>query len=88
MSGGPVTYRYEDQSTSLVSARMIGLYPTHQDTIEPQESRVTCMICEFQKINVVLMPCGHKAFCNDCLRLAKSICPVCRKRFTNTVRID
>ena len=39
-----------------------------------------CCICQSEKPNIVLDPCGHLCLCNQCSHESKSIseCPICR----------
>jgi len=57
------------------------------------DDKDTCKICFTEKINAVILPCGHFALCIDC---AKNLlrrnprntkCPICRNAVTNITQI-
>ncbi len=50
--------------------------------------RSGCGVCLEDNELLVLVPCGHRHFCRGCLRsLAPRLCPLCRKRFTDYVKV-
>jgi hypothetical protein len=56
--------------------------------IETLESKVTCVVCQTNFRNIVILPCNHLATCITCCKnplLTK--CPICRKEITDTIRI-
>ncbi|KAK2198090.1 bifunctional Zinc finger [Babesia duncani] len=66
--------------------------------IAPQESRdmfgmgdevdEDCLICIANKMDTVLLPCGHSSFCSTCLAaLRNEKCPVCRSEFESFVKL-
>lgn len=50
-----------------------------------------CKICYINKINIVMIPCGHIACCSGCINLSfknnHKSCPVCRGSVANLVNI-
>lgn len=83
-SSGKATYRYAE-NPSMTSATLIYEPSFRNSSVEPQDKGL-CKICESNFINVQLMPCGHKVFCNECVKLTKATCPICRKNVTRVVR--
>mmetsp|Transcript_11424 Transcript_11424/g.25182 ORF Transcript_11424/g.25182 Transcript_11424/m.25182 type:complete len:810 (+) Transcript_11424:124-2553(+) len=51
----------------------------------------SCCICISQTAQCAFVPCGHRCVCEDCLHQVQALptrnCPVCRKAFTQVVRI-
>ena len=48
----------------------------------PIYSAETCVICLYEKTEMVFMPCGHACSCKDCfdiLSIGSKLCPLCRK---------
>lgn len=52
---------------------------------EVEDSKV-CKICYEEERNVCFVPCGHVVACAKCA-LSTDKCPMCRKTFTNAVRL-
>jgi len=44
-----------------------------------------CTICMENKVNCVLIPCGH-LYCSGCV-MTNGFCPHCRKEFNNVQRL-
>lgn len=93
MKAGPVQYQYQDpiqpinsiknnsfEQSKLLSARQISLQ--EQSFLEDKD---LCKICFAQKINTVLLPCGHRNFCKQCCKMGIQLCPICRKPVSNVV---
>lgn len=47
-------------------------------TIDNTED-MTCKICLINKIQLVLLPCGHLCSCRECAVSSDSKCPICKK---------
>ncbi|ORM40610.1 uncharacterized protein BXIN_1925 [Babesia sp. Xinjiang] len=46
-----------------------------------------CLICLSNRMDTVLLPCGHASFCFNCLQsLRTEKCPVCRGTFASYIR--
>ncbi|GFE55407.1 E3 ubiquitin ligase [Babesia ovis] len=46
-----------------------------------------CLICLSNRMDTVLLPCGHASFCFSCLQSLRSEkCPVCRGSFTSYIK--
>ncbi|EDO05518.1 Zinc finger C3HC4 type (RING finger) family protein [Babesia bovis T2Bo] len=46
-----------------------------------------CLICLSNRMDTVLLPCGHASFCYTCLQsLRTEKCPVCRGSFTSYIK--
>lgn len=83
------------QSSSLsASAEMVNC-PTvngsgssmEEDETEPNpKSDRTCKICYVNEYNTAFLPCGHVVACAKCAS-SVTACPLCRKEFTNVMRI-
>lgn len=49
-----------------------------------------CIMCMEKKIDCIIIPCGHIAACNDCLKKwfeKNHICPICRKEKSEFLQI-
>jgi len=62
-------------------------------SLKPHSEPIECKICAAGEANVVLRPCGHGGFCEDCTRRlvgAKStaFCPYCRAPIQAFLKID
>lgn len=58
---------------------------TPKDEPEVEDSKL-CKICFAEERNVCFVPCGHVVACAKCA-LAADKCPMCRRTFTNAVRL-
>jgi hypothetical protein len=45
-----------------------------------------CVVCLHKAATFALVPCGHRAYCQDCCRLIQTCC-VCRSSILGCVRI-
>lgn len=66
----------KNDEAELLKKRLLQM----QEEIKEQH---VCKICLDKKINVMLLPCGHIAFCNDCASSLK-LCALCRTRIEDT----
>ncbi|EKX74196.1 conserved hypothetical protein [Theileria equi strain WA] len=84
-------------SLSRLSTRVFKQVVFSGDAIKPQEPRdmfgmgdvrdTECLICIANKMDTVLLPCGHGSFCSKCLYgLRNDKCPVCRRNFYSYVK--
>ncbi|CAH0720023.1 unnamed protein product, partial [Brenthis ino] len=66
------------------------LNETSQTTIKNGDNNIEdtklCKICFNDERNVVFVPCGHVVACAKCA-LSTDKCPMCRRTFTNAVRL-
>lgn len=49
-----------------------------------------CVICQDQPKSMVLLPCRHLCLCRNCtyhLQSYRTICPLCRERFCETIQV-
>ncbi|GMN32064.1 hypothetical protein TIFTF001_046581 [Ficus carica] len=88
-------------SAPLLPEEILLEEPIHYPTIDlgsdtfsqPTNNEVSassCVICWEAAIEGACIPCGHKAGCMSCLtkiKSKKSVCPVCRSKITEVVRI-
>lgn len=55
------------------------------------DENLACPNCKIKTKNIVLMPCKHLSFCEDCYHLLKdrekSCCPCCKLKFQNFFKI-
>ncbi|XP_023937799.2 baculoviral IAP repeat-containing protein 2 isoform X2 [Bicyclus anynana] len=58
--------------------------PAEQE--RPEDDAKLCKICYNEERNVCFVPCGHVVACAKCA-LATNKCAVCRRTFTNAVRL-
>lgn len=61
---------------------------SNQDTI----NRDRCVICIVNKKDTLFYPCGHESCCNSCakefmLQARFKICPICRDRIVDIVKV-
>jgi len=45
-----------------------------------------CKICYENKIECVILECGHRILCGKCARLPLKECPICRKKIVRIVK--
>nr|AAL92171.1 inhibitor of apotosis protein 1-like protein [Aedes albopictus]ABP35664.1 inhibitor of apoptosis protein 1 [Aedes albopictus]ABP35665.1 inhibitor of apoptosis protein 1 [Aedes albopictus]ABP35666.1 inhibitor of apoptosis protein 1 [Aedes albopictus]ABP35667.1 inhibitor of apoptosis protein 1 [Aedes albopictus] len=71
----------EEESTA-----MVGCSSDEDEPNRKQDTSRTCKICYVNEYNTAFSPCGHVVACAKC---ASSVtkCPLCRKPFTNVMRI-
>lgn len=65
---------------------MVGCSSDEDEPNRKQDTSRTCKICYVNEYNTAFSPCGHVVACAKC---ASSVtkCPLCRKPFTNVMRI-
>lgn len=56
---------------------------TEQSRNEERNQTTMCKICLDRDIQVVFIPCGHLAACNDCFNRLNG-CPICKRTITRT----
>lgn len=48
-----------------------------------EETQISCVVCWKNKKTHVFIPCGHHAFCKECVDILKTFetirCPICRQ---------
>lgn len=79
----------EESNPMTSMAHMSASSGLEEDEDEPnrkQDTSRTCKICYVNEYNTAFSPCGHVVACAKC---ASSVtkCPLCRKPFTNVMRI-
>lgn len=79
------TIRNSHSPTSHTSASS-GLEEDEDEPNRKSDTSRTCKICYVNEYNTAFSPCGHVVACAKC---ASSVtkCPLCRKPFTNVMRI-
>lgn len=92
----PLTPNSASGTTSSVKIDMHKQVCFSNDFQHPQEPREMygmgdtesdCLICITNKMDTLLLPCGHAGFCYICLKsLRNDKCPVCRGVFTSYIR--
>jgi hypothetical protein len=48
-----------------------------------------CIICEYEKINTCIVPCGHLIICFKCYELWKKKlidCPLCQNKISQVIK--
>nr|AAW21999.1 inihibitor of apoptosis-1 like protein [Aedes aegypti] len=65
---------------------MVGCSSDEDEPNRKLDTSRTCKICYVNEYNTAFSPCGHVVACAKC---ASSVtkCPLCRKPFTNVMRI-
>lgn len=54
----------------------------------PLSSQNVCAICKSNRSTYALVPCGHRALCEECQEsLEQQRCPICAQPFDTTLRI-
>ena len=48
-------------------------------------SNELCVVCQVQKSEICLLPCGHRCVCRACCFMIKLKCPVCRTDVSKTI---
>jgi hypothetical protein len=55
---------------------------------ENQKKSNECVVCYDRESNVILIPCGHLALCEECSKVSSvSKCPVCRSNIQQRVKV-
>ena len=52
-----------------------------KSTLSPDtiQSKIKCIVCFNNNVDVILIPCGHISICKGCLdKVDRNKCPVCR----------
>jgi len=73
----------EERATSTFTATQHNTTPQINTTALASES---CVVCYENKINCVLLECGHRALCMDCGNKLTD-CPMCRKPIERIIRV-
>lgn len=47
----------------------------------------SCIICWSGKATHVVVPCGHQAYCSDCVPKTLADCPICRVPMTSVIKL-
>lgn len=89
-STAPTSLQSSQSSSLSVSAEevnaMVGCSSDEDEPNRKSDTSRTCKICYVNEYNTAFSPCGHVVACAKC---ASSVtkCPLCRKPFTNVMRI-
>ncbi|XP_035697595.1 inhibitor of apoptosis protein-like [Branchiostoma floridae] len=59
--------------------------PTQESELERLREERMCKICMEEEMEIVFVPCGHFAVCQNCSASLRC-CPMCRKNIDGTVR--
>jgi hypothetical protein len=92
-----VSARAADVDSAIFAAESrVGAKSAGDTAEEPGSKRVKtdgqsgslCCICQSAPCELVLQPCKHLCICQVCLpRMPRRLCPMCRKDFTDTLRV-
>ncbi len=81
------------QPASVTTSTDAELQPTQQQTAAEEQyteengTKDSCIICQCDQVNVVILPCRHTCVCRECLlRLDK--CPMCRSFIQSYFTLD
>ena len=81
---------YQMMHNSMSDDNLIRTFPGNEIYTNMDENLV-CPQCQLRTKNMVLMPCKHLSFCEECYYLVKdnekSRCPCCKQRFDNFYKI-
>ena len=66
---------------SIPGARMKSTPNNHQGM-----ENLTCRACKAKEVSMLLMPCRHLCFCDDCDRFI-NVCPICQLIKTKSVQV-
>jgi len=59
----------------------------HGEEMDALSHAKKCLICWEHDISMVVVPCGHLCFCEECCKqYQKDTCPVCRNPITNIIK--
>jgi len=80
----------EEQSQERKQRRFSSPVPPVQavakDATPGNEDEDLCKICYENKIECVILECGHRILCGKCARLPLKECPICRKKIIRIVK--
>lgn len=62
-------------------------YKTNESKISTTISSTICKICWEEDVNTCFSPCGHAVACAKCALSIYKNCPICRKVYTNIIRL-
>jgi len=72
---------------------VIDIQTTHKNSLEntvlSEKNEVMCEFCSIKVADVVILPCGHSVYCNDCLEKwyeTCSLCPKCKVIMSDVVQ--
>ena len=82
---GSAPYRGAPMGGAPVLAQMGGMMPQNQ-LIRNDSDANLCKVCMVNRINTVMVPCGHQCICSECAKTLNKECPICRKRVTQVVK--
>jgi hypothetical protein len=62
------------------------------EILKSNVSKYECIICMDNNKNIILQPCGHLVYCNDCYNNYYNMqkfmtCPICRNEIYNIIKI-
>ncbi len=69
---------------SYMAAKIINEVKAPKRVIEPEDN--SCVVCWDKEISVALVPCGHLAFCTECITQIK-VCSICKAPFREGIKI-
>jgi len=73
MAYGYLKHSKQSITTSLLLKKMDDL----------ELNKTSCVICYEKEIRYAILPCGHYAFCKDCIIKINSFCPICNQKKTS-----
>lgn len=72
-------------STSPVSSKEC--YKSNEKRTTRTATTIICKICLEEDVNTCFTPCGHAVACAKCALSIYNKCPMCRKVYTNIMRL-
>lgn len=85
---GATPFKYPPMNCKFQSFNDFGILSVDEKIILPRKIKLamlkevdikedSCTICFDKKADIILLPCRHKGFCDECGKKL-SICPICR----------
>jgi len=84
--------KYNEKDKNIIINKILKLETENNKlkNINNSLSKYTCIICFENEKNILLQPCNHLCYCNNCFNkynLKLTNCPVCRSNINNTSKI-
>jgi len=74
------------QGHMINPGQMMGGHPQQQLINPAAQADDDCRVCMNQKINTVMVPCGHRVCCEQCSKVVNKSCPICNAAVQQVIK--